>query len=151
MMSRVFLKAEWRKLVLANYSVDKSLLKKYLPYRTELDAWNGTDYVSLVGFMFLNTQVKGFKIPMHVNFEEVNLRFYVRHKAQDGWRRGVVFIKEIVPKMALAWVANTVYGEHYESMKMSHTWEHSERSLKVAYRWKKKEWHGLSVDRKSVV
>ena len=49
-----FLKAEWRKLALANYSIDPSILQKYVPAGTELDLWNGNCYVSLVGFMFLN-------------------------------------------------------------------------------------------------
>src|SRR5688500_11199158 len=112
-MSKIFLEAEWRKLAMANYAVDKNLLTKYLPYKTEIDCWDNTCYVSLVGFMFLNTRVKGFKIPFHINFEEVNLRFYIRYKHKNEWRRGVVFIKEIVPKHALTLVANTVYGENY--------------------------------------
>ncbi|WP_317233059.1 MULTISPECIES: DUF2071 domain-containing protein [Pontibacter] len=73
-----FLKAEWRKLAIANYEVDSSLLAAYLPYGTELDLWNGKCYVSLVGFMFINTKLLNFKIPFHINFEEVNLRFYVK-------------------------------------------------------------------------
>ena len=73
-----FLKAEWRKLALANYIIDKELLVKYLPVGTELDLWNGNCYVSLVGFMFVNTKLLGLKIPFHTNFEEVNLRFYVK-------------------------------------------------------------------------
>ena len=42
----VFLKAEWRKLVLANYAIDPSLLSKYVPAGTTLDLWKGTCYVS---------------------------------------------------------------------------------------------------------
>ncbi|RYG04007.1 MAG: DUF2071 domain-containing protein, partial [Chitinophagaceae bacterium] len=84
----VFLQAEWRKLIMANYVVNPELLRKYLPYKTELDLWEGNCFVSLVGFMFLNTTVKGFKIPFHINFEEVNLRFYVRHKSNGEWKRG---------------------------------------------------------------
>ena len=90
-MSRTFLEAEWRKLAMANYAVDEAVLKPYLPRHTELDTWNNTCYVSLVGFMFLETKVKGFRIPFHVDFEEVNLRFYVRHNDGGVWKRGVVF------------------------------------------------------------
>ncbi len=107
-MAKTFLKAEWRKLVMANYAVDPALLMNYLPNKTELDFWNGTCYVSLVGFMFQNTKVMGIKIPFHVDFEEVNLRFYVRYKDAGEWKRGVVFIKEIVPKPMLKIVANTI-------------------------------------------
>ena len=99
-MTMSFLKAEWRKLVLINYAVEPALLKKYLPYKTELDLWNNTCYVSLGGFLFVNTKMLGLKIPFHVNFEEVNLRFYVKHLDKGEWKRGVVFLKEIVPKGA---------------------------------------------------
>jgi uncharacterized protein YqjF (DUF2071 family) len=143
---KTFLKAEWRKLAMANYAVDPNLLKSYLPYKTELDLWNNTCYVSLVGFMFLETAVKGFKIPFHVNFEEVNLRFYVRYQHQGEWRRGVVFVKEIVPKAAITWVANTLYKENYETMPMTHTWEVGSGALRVEYRWRKmRAWHALHV------
>jgi len=133
-----FLKAEWRRLVLANYEVAPDVLKPYLPYRTELDIYDGICYVSLVGFMFKNTKVLGVKIPGHVNFEEVNLRFYVRFKEDGVWKRGVVFVKEIVPKHAITFVANNIYNEVYETRNMSHNWEKRENELFTAYRWKKK-------------
>jgi uncharacterized protein YqjF (DUF2071 family) len=143
---QTFLSAEWRKLAMANYAVDPVVLQPYLPYRTELDLWRDTCYVSLVGFMFLETAVKGFKIPFHVNFEEVNLRFYVRYKDGGVWKRGVVFIKEIVPKAAITWVANTIYKENYETLPMEHTWEAGSGALNVAYRWRKnKSWNSLQV------
>src|SRR6185436_6168258 len=118
-----FLTAEWRKLTMANYAIDSKLLAPLLPYKTELDLWNNTCYVSLVGFMFLNTRLKGIRIPFHSDFEEVNLRFYVRYKDEikNEWKRGVVFIKEIVPKPALTFVANSIYKEHYQTMPMKHS------------------------------
>ena len=130
-----FLNAEWRKLAIANYVIDPNILTKYIPPKTELDLWNGTCYVSLVGFMFLNTKMLGFSIPFHRNFEEVNLRFYVRHKDNEERKRGVVFIKEIVPKRALTFIANTIFMEHYQTMKMSHSWKEREDSRTVEYNW----------------
>jgi uncharacterized protein len=141
-----FLNAEWRKLLMANYEVNPELLKPYLPVKTELDLWNGTCYVSLVGFMFVNTKVLGLKIPFHVNFEEVNLRFYVKHFDGKEWKRGVVFIKEIVHKMAITFVANTIYGEHYETLKMKHEWKISENKLNVSYAWYKEKWQSFKVE-----
>ncbi|MGV3611463.1 MAG: YqjF family protein [Fluviicola sp.] len=132
-----FLKAEWRKLAIANYEVDPDLLEEFLPFGTELDIWNGRCYVSLVGFMFKNTRLLGVKIPYHINFEEVNLRFYVKRFENNEWKRGVVFIKEIVPKMALTLVANAVYYENYETMPMSHVWSEKEDSRQVSYHWRK--------------
>jgi len=130
---------------MANYIVDASLLKTYLPRKTELDIWNNACYVSLVGFKFQDTRIKGFKIPFHVNFEEVNLRFYVRYRDHGKWKRGVVFVKEIVPKHALTFVANHVYGENYETMPMDHSWLPHENSLTVEYKWRKKRWNSLQI------
>ncbi len=144
-MGNTFLKAEWKKLAMANYAVEKSVLEKYLPLKTEIDSWNNTCYVSLVGFMFLNTRVKGIKIPFHVNFEEVNLRFYVRYNENGKWKRGVVFIKEIVPKPALTFVARTIYHENYETMPMDHSWKINSNDQLVEYRWKKGKWNTFRV------
>jgi uncharacterized protein len=134
-MARTFLKAEWRKLVMANYVVDAEVLQPLLPLHTELDLWEGKCYVSLVGFLFVNTKVKGLRIPYHVNFEEVNLRFYVKHFDGNEWKRGVVFVKEIVPRFALTFVANILYGEPYITLPMSHTIKSAGDQLNVEYRW----------------
>lgn len=144
-MAKPFLNAEWRKLAMANYVINPGLLDIYLPPKTEIDLWNDTCYVSLVGFMFLNTKIKGFSIPFHTNFEEVNLRFYVRYKDNGEWKRGVVFMKEIVPKPALTFVANTIYNEHYETMPMTHAWEVRGNLLHVEYQWKKRRWNAFRV------
>jgi uncharacterized protein YqjF (DUF2071 family) len=142
-----FLKAEWRRLALANYEINPAILKPYLPYKTELDTWNNVHYVSLVGFMFKDTKILGLKIPFHINFEEVNLRFYVRHKHENKWRRGVVFIKEIVPKMAITLVANTLYQEHYQTMQMKHHWEEKKDRLITTYQWKyQNNWNTFSIE-----
>lgn len=145
MASSVFLIAEWRKLAMVNYAVDPALLSPFLPYKTELDLWNSTCYVSLVGFMFVNTRMLGIRIPFHVNFEEINLRFYVRYNDQGKWKRGVVFIKEIVPRAAITFVANTLYGENYETLPTKHSWAIEKDTLTVSYQWKKKLWNTLTV------
>ncbi|HKP67767.1 MAG TPA: DUF2071 domain-containing protein [Pyrinomonadaceae bacterium] len=110
-----FLTAEWRDLIMANYEVDPALLASRVPHGTELDLQDGRCFVSLVGFMFLNTRVLGIPIPYHVNFEEVNLRFYVKRDTGTELRRGVVFVKEIVPRRAITFVARTLFGEPYET------------------------------------
>ncbi|MCA0396075.1 MAG: DUF2071 domain-containing protein [Bacteroidetes bacterium] len=135
-MSSPFLTAEWRKLALANYAIDPSLLKPWLPAHTELDPWQGTHYVSLVGFRFINTRLKGLAIPFHRHFEEVNLRFYVRAFVNGEWRRGVCFIREIVPRFAISWVANRFYKERYVCLPMKHTWQIDQQKLTVEYAWK---------------
>ncbi|MEJ5996001.1 DUF2071 domain-containing protein [Pedobacter sp. Du54] len=143
--STIFLTAEWRKLALANYSIDKEILLKYLPTFTELDDWNGKYYVSLVGFMFLNTKLLGIKVPFHDNFEEVNLRFYVKYNDNGVWKRGAVFIKEIVPMPAITLVANTIYKEKYQTCTMKHNWQLKEDQFEIAYSWKVKNWNTFTV------
>ncbi|MEO5930114.1 MAG: DUF2071 domain-containing protein [Candidatus Kapaibacterium sp.] len=115
-----FLSAEWRYLAMLNYEIDPALLQPHVPYGCELDSWNGRTFASMVGFRFVRTRVLGIPIPGHINFDEVNLRFYVRRKGEEGWRRGVVFIKEIVPRFAIARLARLIYNEQYVSMPMRH-------------------------------
>src|SRR5690349_16714383 len=145
-MNRTFLTAEWRKLAIINYAIDPSILSPYIPYKTELDFWNDKCYISLVGFRFMNTRVKGIKIPFHVDFEEINLRFYVRYKEGNTWKRGVTFIKEIVPKPALTFVANTVYKENYITLPTRHEWIEDANGINVTYGWRHKgDWDSISV------
>jgi len=147
MSKRKFLTAEWRKLVMANYEIDPGILHKYVPAGTELDSWNNKHYVSLVGFMFMKTKVLGIRFPFHTNFPEANLRFYVRYKDGSEWKRGVVFISEIVPKPALSFVANTLYNEHYSTLPMKHEWKQDKNNLFVSYQWKKNgKWNKLEVN-----
>lgn len=140
-----FLKAEWRKLAIINYEINPQILLEYLPKGTELDYYKGKCYVSLVGFMFLNTKLLGLPIPFHRNFEEVNLRFYVKKKENNKWKRGVVFIREIVPKQALSFVANLVYKENYRTMPMKNIIYEKGEELLIKYSWKNKNWQSIEI------
>jgi len=132
-----FLTAEWKHIAMLNYAIDPSILAPLVPAGTELDSWNGTHCVSVVGFVFANARVSGFSIPFHRNFEEVNLRFYVRRKSPDGWKRGVVFIKEIVPRSLIVLVAQYLYNEPYIALPMSHHIESRAGTLhSVRYNWR---------------
>lgn len=137
-----FLTAEWRHLLVFNYSIDPDLLRPLVPAGTELDFWNRRCYLSLVGFLFMNTRVFGVSVPFYKNFEEVNLRFYVKRKVEGAWRRGVVFVREIVPRWAIAFVANSVYNENYEALPMDHRLSISGDTLRpdssLSYSWKKR-------------
>ena len=115
-----FLTADWRHLLMLNYEVEPDILGRYIPAGTELDTFDKMALVSIVGFRFLDTKLRGLAIPFHRDFDEVNLRFYVRRRAEDGWRRGVVFIKEIVPRPAITWAARRLYNENYVTLPMRH-------------------------------
>uniref|UniRef100_A0A7C4LMX0 DUF2071 domain-containing protein n=1 Tax=Schlesneria paludicola TaxID=360056 RepID=A0A7C4LMX0_9PLAN len=116
----VFLTAAWRWLVMLNFEVDRRLLLPHVPRGTELDLWQGRALVSLVGFRFLDTRIRGCVVPGHRCFDEVNLRLYVRRETAEGCRRGVVFLKEVVPLWTVAWVARRVYQENYITLPVSH-------------------------------
>jgi hypothetical protein len=121
---RPFLSANWRYLAMLNFAVDPAILAPLVPPGTELDFEDGETFVSIVGLLFLDTRLLGLPIPRHRDFEEVNLRFYVRRKSADTWRRGVVFVRELVPRRAVALVARAFYGEHYLALPMKHQIEH---------------------------
>jgi uncharacterized protein YqjF (DUF2071 family) len=132
-----FLTAEWKHLAMLNYEIDQSVLAPFVPAGSELDLWNGKNLISVVGFLFAKTRVFGIPIPFHRNFEEVNLRIYVRRRAEDGWRRGVVFVKEIVPRAAIALTARKLYNEPYITLPMAHRIEAECGTVKSAeYSWR---------------
>jgi uncharacterized protein len=135
--TRPFLTARWEHLLLLNYAVDPGLLEPLVPRGTELDTWKGQTLCSLVGFRFIDTRLLGVPIPWHRDFDEVNLRFYVRRRGDDGaLRRAVVFIRELVPRWAIATVARVVYNEPYLSVPMTHRVEVSaESGGSVEYGW----------------
>lgn len=146
----VFLTARWRFLAMMNYEIDPMLLLPHVPNGTELDDWNGRTFVSMVGFLFLDTKVLGVPIPFHRDFEEVNLRFYVRRQEGKELRRGVVFIKEIVPKIAIATTARLTFNENYVAMPMRHRVDHDGELLRaggtVRYEWEHgNRWNMMTV------
>jgi len=145
---RVFLSAEWRDLVMLNYEVSPALLAPRIPHGTELDFHAGKTFISLVGFRFLRTRLFGLlALPFHSNFDEVNLRFYVRREEGSTLRRGVVFICEIVPRRAIAQVARVVYGENYTSHPMRHLIGRNGTGFQAEFQWEfKGRWCRLRAE-----
>jgi uncharacterized protein YqjF (DUF2071 family) len=143
-----FLTAEWRKLIMAQYAVAPETLAPWLPHGLELDLFQSRCYVSLVGFLFDRVRVKGLPIPFHTRFEEINLRFYVTRTEPDGSRkRGVVFIREFVPRRAIAFIARRFYEEPYTAIPTRHGIELKPEALSASYTWKlNNRWHSLAVE-----
>jgi uncharacterized protein len=133
-----FLTAEWRDLAMLNYEVDPALLVRFVPRGTEVDCWHGKTFISLVGFRFLETTVCVISFPFHRNFDEVNLRLYVRRQEGDQVKRGVVFVREIVPRWLIAAVARIFYNERYIALPMSHRIQSDGSGRVVEYEWKYK-------------
>jgi uncharacterized protein YqjF (DUF2071 family) len=145
----VFLTAGWHHLAMLNFAIDPDVLEPYVPAGTQLDFWQGQAYVSVVGFQFINTKVLGIPLPLHRNFEEVNLRFYVVRPTPDGPRRGVVFLREIAPKWLVSVVARWVYNEKYVTMPMRQrvALPSADAGGVVQYDWwHGQRWNGMSLD-----
>ncbi len=142
----IFLKAKWENIIMANYAVPQEVLKPYLPKGVELDLYKEEAYVSLVGFMFKGTRLFNIPIPYFGNFEEINLRFYVKRKEGDIEKRGVVFINETIPYKLVAWVANKLYKEHYTTIPTKHVINENENEKQIEYYWaKNKKWNSIKL------
>jgi uncharacterized protein YqjF (DUF2071 family) len=129
--------ADFHYLVFLNYKVERNLLASRIPEGVQLQLFNGTAYLSIVAFLFKNLQVAGIPAPFHQEFEEVNLRFYVKQHSAAAEKRGVVFIREIVPKTLLASAARILFNEKFIRVPMSHHFDIRENQLNsVEYRWR---------------
>jgi uncharacterized protein YqjF (DUF2071 family) len=147
---RPFLSAQWRYLAMANFRVDPSIVEPWVPRGTILDVIDSHTYLSIVGFLFRDTRVLGVSIPFHRDFEEVNLRLYVRREVNGEVRRGVVFLKELVPRWAVSTVARAMYNENYATLPMRHRLhgfdEGSTDRRHVRYEWHLGgRWHALHM------
>ena len=144
---KVFLKAKWENIIMANYQIEPKLLLPFLPKGVSLDLYQGKAYVSLVGFMFKNTKLFNVPIPFFGSFEEINLRFYVVRKEGDELKRGVVFINETIPYRLVAWIANKLYKEHYTVVPTKHQLIKTSESNHIQFEWLlQKKWNSIAVD-----
>jgi uncharacterized protein YqjF (DUF2071 family) len=150
-LDRTFLRAAWRDLVALSYEADPAVLAPFVPSGLELDLHEGRAYVSLVGFLFLETRALGVPLPFCGRFEEVNLRFYVRRRGPEGDRRGVVFVKEFVPRWLVTAGARGLFGEPYNTVPMRSRLETDDHGnpragglLEYEWRWNGR-WHRLSA------
>lgn len=112
------LTGEWRYLAMLNFRVDPERLRPHLGRGTELDLWRGEAWMSVVGLRFASLAVAGIPVPLHQDFAQVNLRFYVRREAAgEGGvpevRRGATFLTELVPRPFLAAAARLVMNEPF--------------------------------------
>lgn len=136
-MTRPFLTAQWKHLLFLNYAADRSLVQRFVPAGTELDLLDGVALVSVVAFRFLDTRLIGVPVPLHRDFDEVNLRAYVRRKEGGVWQRGVVFVREFVPRPAIAWTARLAYNEPYRAVRMRHRIDvDAAQGGSLAYEWR---------------
>ena len=124
-----FLTANWINLINITYAVPPEPLLPYLPKGVELDTVSGKAFVSVVPFDFTDTRLNGVKVPFHVKFPEINLRFYVK----QGNKRGVIFLKEFIPKFLIKTIANTFYYERYEVVGLKSSVLKNENEISVKH------------------
>jgi uncharacterized protein YqjF (DUF2071 family) len=117
---RPFLTARWQHLVMLNFAAPADCLAPLVPIGTELDEYEGRALISVVAFEFAEATLFGLKVPGYQLFPEVNLRFYVRRWTGGQWRRGVVFIQELVPRRLVARVARYIFGQNFGYARMFH-------------------------------
>ncbi|BAO54491.1 YqjF family protein [Nonlabens marinus] len=139
-----FLTSTWSYLPFANYKVPPELLYPHLPKGTVLDLRGELADISLVGLRFERTRILNLPIPFHINFSEINLRFYVCQP--DTGKKGVVFIKEIVDKPMITFVANNLYHERYQTMPVRFELEEKKgQKSHLKYQWKPKTWQEFAL------
>jgi uncharacterized protein len=129
-----------------NYEVSATLLEPLVPAGVEIDRWRNRLYVSVVGFLFHETRVLGLAIPGHRTFQEVNLRFYVRRHVGNETRRGVVFVRELVPRPGIALFARLLYNEPYRALPMQHRFDSVGDETTREYAWRTgRDWTRLTA------
>ena len=146
----ILLSAYWTNLLVLNFEADKKIFAQYLPAGTELNDWNGKYIISLVGFQFSKTKFLGIPSSFYRSFPEINLRFYVKRKTKDGWRKGVVFIKEIAPAKLIGCMAGWLYHENFIALPMKHSLFLKGNEKEIEYKWKiNNEWNYMKAIVKS--
>jgi len=132
-----------------HFRIDRALLEPMVPPGTVLDLYHDTEaWVSVVAFRFLDTRVLGVAVPFHRDFTEVNLRFYVRRHVNGETRRGVTFIRELVPRAAIAWAARLTFNEPYVTTDVMREMlpEDGGMAGRLRYEWMhRNRWQSLEV------
>lgn len=128
-MTRPFLSARWRDLILVTFAIPDELAVPLVPPGCEPDRWEGRCHVSLVALRMERVRVRGIAVPGLTAYPQVNLRLYVRH---DG-RAAVRFVQELVPSRLLAAGARWLYGEPFRAGRIRSTVTQQNGAAAVTY------------------
>ena len=135
------MRARFSELVALNFSIDPAILQPLVPRGLELDFFKDETYVSLIAMMLRDVRVFGFPIHIASGFEEINLRFYVRRRVGDSYRKGACFLKDYVSGAAAAWVLGRIFKAEFGRLKLKHKnsgFDPKEENAipEVDYQWK---------------
>ena len=125
---------DWQHLLTATWAVHPSLLAPMVPARAILDLWNGDALLSLVGMRAVNVRVSGLPVPLHQDFDQISMRFCVRREVAGETRRGLVFVKQIVPSASMTLVDRLLYHANYVNAPTRHDIEPGEQGW-TSYEW----------------
>lgn len=115
---------EWNRSLFLHWKVPADVLRPLVPAQLELDVYNGETWVSLVAFTM--EQIRPRKLPAFhfiFNFDEVNLRTYVR----TGDRPGVYFLNIEAGKSLSVFIARSLSGLPYERASILRKYEPIQR------------------------
>ena len=107
---------EWNNAVFLHWEVDYELLKTLVPKKLEIDLFKGKAWVSIVAFTMEKIRVKNLpQFPPISNFDEINIRTYVKYKE----RYGVYFLNIEAGNLVSAKVSKFISNLPYKYSKMS--------------------------------
>jgi uncharacterized protein YqjF (DUF2071 family) len=76
---------EWNNTIFLHWEVDIKELQKFVPPEIEIDLFEGKPWVSLVAFSMEKIRPKNLPcFPPISNFDEINIRTYVKYKGKTG-------------------------------------------------------------------
>ena len=143
---RPFLTAHERYIAMLSYRADPALVKPYIPTEVELDLYGGEMFLSLVAFLSLETRLPLFSNLKQTNFERIDLRFNVRRKSADTWRRGISFVRRILPKAVASGMARAFPTEIASGSPLKSDIVDCDNTINVNYSWKcATKWRSLQM------
>lgn len=76
---------EWHDVIYLHWKIDAEILRKVIPEELEIDLFDGMAWVSVVPFSVRRLRPRLLApFPPISNFEELNIRTYVKHKGVPG-------------------------------------------------------------------
>ena len=106
---------EWNNAIFLHWKVDYNELKKFVPNELEIDLFNQDPWVSLVAFTMEKIRPRNLPaISIISNFNEINIRTYVKHKGKAG----VYFLNIEAGKRISSYIAQKISKLPYRYSKI---------------------------------
>ena len=101
---------EWNNALFLHWKVPFDALRKLVPQKLNLDAYDGVVYVSLVAFTMQKIRPRNFPAVKFISdFDEINIRTYI----DNDNKKGVYFLNIEAGKHLSALIAKTLSGLPY--------------------------------------